>query len=79
MERQLQVVDVRELPPRERHPLLFRSLDALEHGEGLLLINDHDPKPFSYQLAAERPGEFDWEYKQEGPEEWRVQITKRCC
>lgn len=77
MAKETQVVDVRSITPRERHPMLFAALDALKGGEALLLINDHDPKPFSYQLAAERPGEFDWEYRAEGPEEWRVQITKR--
>jgi uncharacterized protein (DUF2249 family) len=79
MAMQTHVVDVRGIAPRERHPLLFAALDGLAEGESLLLINDHDPKPFGYQLAAERPGEFDWEYRQQGPEEWQVQITRRCC
>jgi uncharacterized protein (DUF2249 family) len=69
-------LDVRELPPRERHPLIFGKLDALPLGASLLLINDHDPKPLRYQLMAERPDEFAWQPQQEGPEEWRIRITR---
>lgn len=41
------------------------------------LVNDHDPKPLYYQFAAERPGTFDWEYQEQGPEVWKVLITKK--
>jgi uncharacterized protein (DUF2249 family) len=41
----------------------------------MLLINDHDPRPLRYQLMAERPEKFEWEYEAEGPEVWRVRIT----
>ena len=34
-------VDVRSIVPRERHPLIFGSFDALSAGEALLLVNDH--------------------------------------
>lgn len=40
------------------------------------LINDHDPRPLHYQFMIEREGEFEWEYLEEGPEVWRVAITK---
>jgi len=70
-------LDIRELPPRERHPLIFSSLDSLSTGETLRLINDHDPVPFRYQLDAERPGHFDWQSVEEGPERWVIDITSR--
>lgn len=69
-------LDVRQLIPRERHPLIFEKFDALESGGGFELINDHDPKPLYYQMAAERPGHLDWEYLEEGPEVWRVRIGR---
>lgn len=40
------------------------------------LINDHNPKPLHYQFKAEREGFFYWDYLEEGPEVWRVAITK---
>lgn len=71
------ILDVRELPPRERHPLIFSKLDSLQPGEAILLVNDHNPKPLHYQILAERPDQFDWEPEMEGPEEWKVRITRR--
>lgn len=70
-------LDVREMTPRERHPAIFARLDALQPGETLRLVNDHDPKPLRYQLLAERPDIFTWEPEQEGPEEWVIRIQKR--
>jgi uncharacterized protein (DUF2249 family) len=72
----MQTIDVRELIPRERHPLIFRTFDGLGSGESFLLVNDHDPKPLFYQFSAERQGSFSWEYLEQGPEVWRVQIGK---
>ncbi|HLR45765.1 MAG TPA: DUF2249 domain-containing protein [Deinococcales bacterium] len=69
-------IDVRSIPPRERHPLLFQTFDELETGTAFELINDHDPKPLYYQFQVERPGTVAWEYLEEGPEVWRVKIGK---
>ena len=70
-------LDVRIIPPRDKHPAIFRARDDLASGQSLLLVNDHDPRPLRYQLDAERPDTFDWEYEAEGPEEWRVRINRR--
>ncbi len=69
-------LDVRDLVPRERHPLIFSRLDALSVGDTLRLVNDHDPKPLRYQLMAERPDMFTWEPEKQGPEEWIIRIKK---
>lgn len=69
-------VDVRTIPPRERHPLIFGTFDELEPGEALLLVNDHDPKPLFYQFQAEARGEFTWDYLEAGPEVWQVRIGR---
>lgn len=69
-------LDVREMAPRERHPTIFARLDALQAGESLRLINDHDPKPLYYQLMAERSGMLAWEPEQQGPEVWVIRIRK---
>jgi uncharacterized protein (DUF2249 family) len=76
MAESIATLDVRVLPPRERHPLIFTRLDALSQGEALLLVNDHDPKPLRYQLMAERPEQFAWEPQEEGPEEWKIRISR---
>lgn len=69
-------LDVTNIAPRERHPLIFETFDSLDPGEAFILVNDHDPKPLYYQFQAERAGEFEWEYLDEGPVSWRVRISK---
>ena len=70
------VIDLRPMIARDRHVLIFRELDRLEVGDALTLINDHDPKPLSYQLQAERPGAFAWNSEPINPVEWRVQVQR---
>ncbi|HXG51302.1 MAG TPA: DUF2249 domain-containing protein [candidate division Zixibacteria bacterium] len=77
MSNQTVTLDIRPVPVREKHPTIFRTFDALGPGETLLLINDHDPRPLYYQFAAERAGEFDWSYVEQGPETWKVEIQKK--
>ena len=69
-------LDIRVVPPREKHPAIFRTFDALAAGEGFTLINDHDPFPLRRQFEATRPGAFNWTYDEQGPAVWRVLIEK---
>jgi len=71
------ILDVRDIIPKERHPKIFNTFDSLKAGEIMVLINDHDPKPLKYQLEAERTGQMEWKYMEEGPEVWKVEITKK--
>ncbi len=71
------VLDVRAIPPREKHPTIFQTYTALSAGETFILLNDHDPKPLRYQFEAEHAGQFTWEYVEQGPAIWRVAIGKR--
>lgn len=69
-------IDVRTVPPPQRHPLIFQTYEALAAGEAFLLVNDHDPKPLYYQFKFERDGQFTWDYLDAGPEVWRVRVGK---
>lgn len=69
-------LDIRVVPPPEKHPAIFRTFDALEAGEAFTLVNDHDPFPLRRQFEAIRPGQFDWTYVERGPSVWRVLIAK---
>ncbi|TAK37038.1 MAG: DUF2249 domain-containing protein [Chloroflexota bacterium] len=75
-EGKIEVLDVRHMPPWERHPRIFESFDALQAGDTLKLINDHDPRPLHYQFLAERQGQFEWDSREEGPREWVARIKK---
>jgi uncharacterized protein (DUF2249 family) len=70
------VIDVRTLPPAQRHTTIFQSYHDLKGGEAFELVNDHDPKPLYYQFAAEHKDQFTWEYLEQGPTTWRVRIGK---
>lgn len=70
-------IDVRTIAPRERHPMIFKMFDALQPGESFELINDHAPTPLYYQFLHERPDLFEWNYLEEGPETWRVAISRK--
>jgi len=70
------VVDVRSLVPAQRHARIFELVNGLAPGGRFILVNDHDPKPLYYQLEAEHPKQFSWDYLERGPEVWRVQIGK---
>jgi uncharacterized protein (DUF2249 family) len=70
------IVDVRTEIPRIRHQLIFETFASLAVGTAFVLVNDHDPKPLYYQLAAENAGEFSWDYLEEGPEVWQVRIGR---
>jgi regulator of cell morphogenesis and NO signaling len=72
----INLLDVRKIEPKEKHPSIFHAFDKLETGEILTILNDHDPLPLYYQFKAERPEQFTWKYILEGPEEWEVAITK---
>ena len=46
-------LDVRELPPAERHPKIHAAFDELGSGDTLTILNDHDPIPLFYEMQAE--------------------------
>jgi regulator of cell morphogenesis and NO signaling len=71
------ILDVTVLEPRQKHPTIFNRFDELNEGESLTIYNDHDPKPLYYQLLGERGNIFNWEYLEQGPEWWKVKISKR--
>ncbi|HNU13902.1 MAG TPA: iron-sulfur cluster repair di-iron protein, partial [Chitinophagaceae bacterium] len=62
---------------RQKHRTVFNRFDELAEGESLTIHNDHDPKPLYYQMLAERGNIFIWDYKERGPQWWKVKITKR--
>jgi regulator of cell morphogenesis and NO signaling len=70
------ILDVTQIEPRLKHPTIFEYFDALEAGETLIIHNDHDPKPLYYQLLGERGNIFKWQYTENGPIWWKVNITK---
>lgn len=76
MSDKVETLDLREMPPFQRHEKIFETWDELRPGETLRIINDHDPKPLHYQFEAEYKDHYTWEYEQQGPRDWMVKIKK---
>jgi uncharacterized protein (DUF2249 family) len=70
------ILDVRSLVPAERHRMIFETYGKLAGGTKFVLVNDHDPKPLYYQFEAEHHGDFSWNYLEQGPQVWRVEIGR---
>lgn len=71
-------LDLRDVPPPERHPRIHEAFAALESGEALQLINDHEPRPLFYEMRAEVEA-FDadgYHVEQRGPNEFVAVLPK---
>lgn len=74
-----QTLDLRDVPPPERHPKIFDAFEALASGEALTLINDHEPRPLYYEMAAE-VDDFDadgYRVEQRGEHEFVATLPKK--
>lgn len=70
------LIDLRPVPPLDRHPLIFSTFDALPVGQCLEIVHNHDPFPLRDQFHRARPRQFSWQYLAEGPGQWRVHIGR---
>ena len=49
-------LDVRTLPPGQRHGEIFGIFDTLRPDEGFVIVNDHYPRPLLDEFQGARPG-----------------------
>jgi len=71
-------LDVREIPPVTRHDTIHERFAELDPGETLTIVNDHEPKPLYYEMAAEVPS-FDadgYEVERVASDEFRARFPK---
>ncbi len=72
-------LDIRDVPPSERHPKIHDAFQALGSGETLEIVNDHEPKPLFYEFQAEVE-DFDadaYEVQQRGATEFVARLPKK--
>lgn len=70
-------LDVRPVEPKDRLETILGAYEALAPGEALELTVDHDPRCMYYTLRATRgEEEFSFAYLEDGPETWRVEVTR---
>jgi uncharacterized protein (DUF2249 family) len=72
-------LDLRDVPPPERHPKIHAAFEALDSGETLRIVNDHEPKPLFYEFQAEVDS-FDakaYAVERRGDEEFVADLPKQ--
>jgi uncharacterized protein (DUF2249 family) len=69
-------LDVRALGMPDRHAAILRTYEALSIGESFVLVTHHDPHHLREEFNTDHPGSHGWEYLDQGPETWRIQISK---
>ena len=67
------VFDAREIPMIKRIGTVLQAIEALNAGDILILVNDMDPRPLKLKLG----NRYEWEYLEQGPDVFRVKITRR--
>ena len=70
-------LDIRIYEKGHKKDIIFKAFEKLTLGETMELINDHDPRPLYQQFILNFPEHFEWEYLEQGPEIWRIAITKK--
>lgn len=70
-------LDVRPVEPKHRLETIMGAYESLAVGGTLELTVDHDPKCMYYTLdALHGKDTFSFEYRESGPEIWRVEVQK---
>ena len=64
---QVHPFDARGIARRFRHAAIFGALDALQPGEAMRFVNDHDPLPLLAQLQARYGDALAIDYRQRDP------------
>ncbi len=59
--------DARAIAHRFRHSAIFGALDALQPGEAMRFVNDHDPLPLLDQIRQRYGETIDMAYRQREP------------
>jgi uncharacterized protein (DUF2249 family) len=70
-------LDLDVLPQEFAHRAALDRFSRLRPGERLRIRSGRELESLWNVLACGRPGEFGWTYLQEGPHEWRVEVTRR--
>ena len=68
-------LDVRAIPHAIRHATVFGAWSAIPAGGSLVIVAPHDPKPLLAQIA-DREDPITVTYLDEGPDAWRLRITR---
>lgn len=70
------VIHLPELTPSRRHAIAFAMFDFLDSGQALQICDDADMHLLRRQFESRNPRGFSWGVLENGPQHWRVRLTK---
>ena len=77
------VIEAQKIAPANRHSFIMQTFESLGADDSLVIVNNHDPVPLLKQFQEKYTDQFGKEYLEQGPDVWRVKITKTkkegCC
>jgi len=69
--------DARGIAKRFRHAAIFGAFDALDAGETMRFVNDHDPLPLVDQFQQRYGAAVDIRYRRREPGEIVIDFVKQ--
>lgn len=69
-------INATEYPQEQRQQVIFETFRKLQPRETMLLIHDQNPNRLHFHFNVMHAGEFTWDYLEQGPEKYRVMISK---
>ena len=69
-------LDARKIPHALRHGAVLGSLSRVPKGRAMVLVAPHNPLPLLDEIAKTERGAVEVSYLQEGPEAWRLLLTR---
>lgn len=70
-------LDLDVLPREFAHRAALERFSRMRPGQHLLVRSSCELESLWNLLACGQPGEFGWAYLEEGPVQWRVEVTRR--
>jgi uncharacterized protein (DUF2249 family) len=71
------VIDLDALPPEGRDAMVRQRLAWMRPGDTVYLRADRNLHDLWSRLHACSPNSHGWVYEQDGPDQWRVRVTRR--
>ncbi len=69
-------MDVRTMPPPQRHAGILRAFDGLADGQNLVVVTDHDARPLHIELEQTRRSTYAWSQRRLGEHHWEIVLRK---
>ncbi len=69
-------LDARTIPHAVRHAAIIGAFEGVPAGGSLILTAPHNPVPLLEQLSERVGGALQVRYLEQGPDAWRLQLTR---